>query len=65
MGITIALLMIGSFLLGGLAFYAAGKHKGYWNGRLAGWKACEHMILNRATEHKDYDRDKVWKDLIQ
>lgn len=35
----------------------------YWRGRQEGWKACEHMVMDRAKGNSKYDH--IWEDLIQ
>ena len=44
---------------------STGDTDGYWKGRLAGWQACEARILAEAEKHPDYDRKKIWTDLVQ
>lgn len=60
---------IGAFLVAGIIGFLFGRSygpdRGYWNGRLAGWQECENLILERAEENSDYDKKKIWEDLVQ
>jgi hypothetical protein len=58
--VSILVLALGCFLS-----YRRGTTVGYWRGRGSGWVACENMVMSRAAESEDYDRDRVWKDLLQ
>lgn len=59
-------LILGILLLSIIiVWYGKNRHqKGYWEGRLKGWQACENMAIERAKEHS-YNMDKFMSDILQ
>lgn len=41
-----------------------GKQAGYFDGRYAGWRDCEDMVIKRMTE-QGYDINKILEDYFQ
>lgn len=55
--------LIVAFFVGAILALAVQKRNHYWEGRSAGWTACEQMVIERAKKH-NYPA-KVLEDLIQ
>lgn len=61
--LIVSLIVIAAFFL--WKQWKDSRRLAYWRGRVDGWVARENSILGRAEKHPDYDREKIWKDLIQ
>lgn len=60
---VVCLSLWGAYTMG----QSSGQTKSYFNGRLAGWRACENMVIKRAMESDkiNLSKEELFEILLQ